>query len=158
MPHSRRISAMVPTLPRNGKNSLTFESVVCSQLELQRRATSFSHRRSTMCRRPSQYPMSSSSSSSNRLSTSSNRIVLLAPVSSQLSTPYSSARTSTSIPSDLTPQFLKTRNSNNSGKYSRTSSTISVGGARMGSITERQSLVSMFYWDTSSRSATSKKV
>lgn len=149
MPHSQRTNIMTTTktttpisIWRNGKNSLTFESVVCSQLELQRRAASFSHRRSTMCRRSSQYPLSSSSSSSNRLSTSSNRI-LLNPIS-------------TSTPSDITTQFLKTRNSNSS-KQSRTSSTHSLG-TRISNATERQSFVSMFYWDTSSRSTTNKKV
>jgi hypothetical protein len=137
---------MTSTITRNGKNSLTFESVVCTQLELQRRAASFSYRRSTMCRQPSQYPLSSSF---NRLSASSNRTIL--------STPYSSGRISTSAPLDITTQFLKTRNSNSS-KRSRTSSTNSVGGVRISSVTDRQSLTSMFYWDTSSRSATSKKV
>jgi hypothetical protein len=142
---------------RSGKNSLTFESVVCSQLELQRRAASFSHRRSTMCRRSTQYPLSGSLKSSDRLSGSSNRLMLLPPVSSQLSVSCPSSRASTSRPSDVTAQFLKTRNSNCS-KRSRTSSTNSFSGTRMGSVIERQSFVSMFYWDAPSRSGAIKKV
>ncbi|CAF1158037.1 unnamed protein product [Rotaria sordida] len=145
---------MTSTLPRNGKNSLTFESVVCSQLELQRRAASFSHRRSTTCRQSSQCSLSSSSS--NRLSTSSNRIMLLKPISSQSSTRYSSNRTSTSIPLDITNQFVKTRHSICS-KRSRASSALSISGTRMENITDRQSLGSIFYWDTSLRNGTSKK-
>jgi hypothetical protein len=139
---------MTSTTPRNGKNSLTFESIVCTQLELQRRAASFSNRRSTMCRRSTQYPFSSSSP--KRLSTLSNRILLLTP--SPVSTPYSSDRISTS---DISTQFSKTRNSRSS-RYSRTSSTNSGGGRS--SVTDRQSFVSMFYWDGSPRSPTCKKV
>ncbi|CAF4137109.1 unnamed protein product [Rotaria magnacalcarata] len=139
---------------RNGKNSLTFESVVCSQLELQRRAASFSHRRNTMCRRSSQCPLSSSSSSSNRFSVSLNRIILLSPISSPLSTPYPSARTSTSDGSAM--QFMKTRNSC-AGKRRRTSSAHSIIGNRMESIIDRQSLGSIFYWDATSRNAAGKK-
>lgn len=147
---------MNATIPRPiyGKSSLTFENVVCTQLELQRRATSFSHRRSTMCRRSFNYPISS-----NRLSTSSNRILLGPMSSSSLSTtPYSSGRLSSSIPSDITSQFLKTRNSASS-RQSRPSSSNSVFGSRISNVTDRQSFVSMFYWDTSSRNtAISKKV
>ncbi|CAF1979215.1 unnamed protein product [Rotaria magnacalcarata] len=139
---------------RNGKNSLTFESVVCSQLELQRRAASFSHRRNTMCRRSSQCPLSSSSSSSNRFSVSLNRIILLSPISSPLSTPYPSTRTSTSDGSAM--QFMKTRNSC-AGKRRRTSSAHSIIGNRMESIIDRQSLGSIFYWDATSRNAAGKK-
>jgi hypothetical protein len=135
---------MTSIVPRNGKNSLTFESVVCTQLELQRRAASFSHRRNTMCRRPSS------------LSSSSNRIMLLPPSSSP-PPPYSSSRISTSALSDITVQFLKTRNSNCS-KQSRTSSMNSISGGRISSATDRQSFISMFYSDTPSRSTTSKKV
>jgi len=139
MPHPQRVNMMTSTTGRTGKSSLTFESVVCTQLELQRRAASFSHRRSTMCRHSSQYRISSSS---NRLSTSSNRIMLLTPASSLLST---------SIPSDITNQFLKP-------KQSRTSSTNSMFTGRMSSVPDRQSVVSMLYWDSSSRSLGSKKV
>ncbi|CAF1573414.1 unnamed protein product [Rotaria sp. Silwood1] len=137
---------MKSTLPRNGKNSLTFESIVCSQLELQRRAASFSHRRSTTCRQSLQCPLSSSS----------NRIMLLTPISSQSSTSYSSNRTSTSMPSDIISQFVKTRNSNSS-KRSRASSALSINGTRIENVTDRQSLGSIFYWDPSIRNATNKK-
>jgi len=149
MPHPQRVNMITSTVPRNGKNSLTFENVVCTQLELQRRAASFSHRRSTKCRQPSNYRMSSSSSSSNRLSSSSNRITLLVP--------HSNVRISTSGTSDIPAQFLKTRNSNFS-KHSRTSSMNSFNIARISNATDRQSFISMFYWDTLSRSGTSKKV
>jgi hypothetical protein len=132
---------MASTVPRKEKNSLTFESVVCTQLELQRRAASFSHRRNTMCRRSSQYRFSISSSSSNR-------IKLLTPISSQFST---------SITSDIPTPFLKTRNFNYS-KHSRTSSANSIVGTRVSNTPDRQSFLSMVYCDTSSRSATSKKV
>lgn len=146
---------------RISKNSLTFESVVCSQLELQRRAASFSHRRNTMCRRPSQCRLSSptSPSSSNRLSfSSSNRVVLLSPISSQLSSPYPSSRTSTTTPSDSsTIQFIKTR-SLSINKHNRASSPYSTNSDRIDSTIDRQSLGSLLYWDASSRRTTMKKV
>jgi hypothetical protein len=141
MPHSQRVNMMASTPARTGKNSLTFESVVCTQLELQRRAASFSHRRSTMCQRPSQYRISSSS---NHLSASSNRIMLLTPASSF----------STSIPSDFACQFPKIRNGS---KRSR-SSTNSTLMSRMSTAPDRQSFISMMYWDPATRSVTSKKV
>jgi len=56
MSSQRHLSAM--SLPVKGKPSLSFENIVCTQLELQRRATSFTHRRSTMCRHASQYRLS----------------------------------------------------------------------------------------------------
>jgi hypothetical protein len=68
--------------------------------------------------------------------------MLLTPASSLLST---------SIPSDITNQFLKP-------KQSRTSSTNSMFTGRMSSVPDRQSVVSMLYWDSSSRSLGSKKV
>ncbi|CAF3462940.1 unnamed protein product [Rotaria sp. Silwood2] len=58
--------------------------------------------------------------------------------------------------SDITSPFVKTRNSNCS-KRSRASSMLSISGTRMENITDRQSLGSIFYWDTSLRNATSKK-
>ncbi len=145
MPHSQRLKAMASN---HGKSSLTFESIVCSQLELQRRAASFSHRRSTTCRRSAQYP------SSNRLSTSSNRTMLLAPASSQSLSLYPSIRTLASMSSDITTQFPQTRSSNGSKR----SQTSSANSTRKESLTDRHSFVSMFYWDTPSRGVTSKKV
>ncbi|CAF1062687.1 unnamed protein product [Adineta ricciae] len=117
----------------HSKNSITFESIVCSQMELQRRATSFSHRRNTLCRPSSLYPLS-------------NRTSLLAPNSYQSS--YSSTRTLSSMPSDIGLHF------SNGSKYSRTSSTNS---ARVESAADRQSLFSMFYWDSNRTSSSSKK-
>lgn len=82
MPNSQRSSSMNT---RHGKNSLTFENVVCTQLELQRRAASFSHRRSTMCRPMTPY-----------------RLTLLTPITSTensnqfLKTKYPSKRSRTS--------------------------------------------------------------
>ena len=141
--------------PMNAKASLTFESVVCSQIELKRRAASFSRRRSTMCRRPSQY-LPSPSTGSDRLSISSNRTVL---PSSLLFLSQSNGRPSVSAgPSDTSNQFLRTNTSNNDSKRSRASSTYSLGGTGLENIEERQSLVSMLYWDRSSKSAASKKV
>ncbi|CAF1406163.1 unnamed protein product [Adineta steineri] len=90
-----------------GRNSLMIENTVCSQLELQRLAPSFSHDRSTMYRRSSLYSLTPT--------------LTLSPVSPQLSTMYSNTRTISSILSDLTTQFLKTKTSNFS-KRSRTSS------------------------------------
>ncbi|UJR13255.1 hypothetical protein I4U23_000276 [Adineta vaga] len=142
MPHSQHHKTMplTPSPSNHGKTSFTFENIVCSQIELQRRATSFSHRRNTMCRPTSLYPLS-------------NRTSLLSPVSPQSSFLYPSTRTLSSMPSDGTLQFTKTRYSNGS-KNSRTSSTNS---ARIESILDRQSLVSMFYWDSASRCPPNKK-
>jgi hypothetical protein len=143
MPNAHRESTVMSNLSPNGKNSLTFESVVCSQLELKRRAASFSRRRSTMCRRQSTYVPA----------TSSNRVRISAPVS------QSNTRASTSGILDVSTQFLKANNSNNDGKRSRASSTNSIVGTGLENIAERQSLVSMFYWDgSSSRSSAMKKV
>jgi hypothetical protein len=144
MPNSHRVNTIMSTSPTNGKNSLTFESVVCSQLELKRHAASFSRRRSTMCRRPSQY-----------IAATSNRSVPSPGISS---TSPSNARTSISITPDISTQFLKTKQSNNESKRSRTSSRNSIGGVALENIGERQSLVSILYWDTSLKNATNKKV
>lgn len=140
MPNAHRMNTIMSNSSPNGKNSsLTFESVVCSQLELKRRAASFSRRRSTMCRRPSIY-ISQTGSTSNQ--------------SARTSTPTSSinSRISTSIISDDPTQLLKTKTSSNDyNKNSRTSSSsnsIVVNGLE--SIPERPSLASMFYWDGSS--------
>ncbi|CAF0863177.1 unnamed protein product [Adineta steineri] len=149
MPHAQHLNAMASSSSssaHHGKSSFTFENVVCSQLELQRRAASFSHRRNTMCRRSSLYPLTP---------TPSNRTSLLVPLASQ-STFYPSTRTLTSIPSDVSAQFSKTRNSNNS-KRSRSSSAKSTSGTQAGSIADRQSLLSMFYWDQPGRKSTTKK-
>ncbi len=140
MPNTHRVNKMMSNSSSNGKNSLTFESVVCSQLELKRRAASFSRRRSTMCRQPSIYvPTITRSSKKVRTSTSSTQ-------------------STSSIP-DISTQFLTTTNSNNDCKGSRTSSINSVNGTGLESIAERQSLVSMLYWDSStSRNIINKKV
>lgn len=98
MPNSQSINS------RNGKNSLTFENVVCTQLELQRRAASFSHRRNTMCR-----PMTQ------------QRFTLLTPISSA------------SISTDFSNQFLKTKYSN-VNQRNRTSSSNSIFNNRPSSI------------------------
>jgi hypothetical protein len=139
MQNAHRLNTPMPTSLTNGKNSLTFESVVCSQLELKRRAASFSRRRSTTCRRPSIYmpPLSPP----------------LTPILSQ-----SNARTSLSTVADVSGQLLQTKSSNTDGKHSRASSVISITGPPLGSTRERQSLVSMLYWDTNSRSPPTKKV
>jgi hypothetical protein len=137
MPNGHRLNTPMPTSITNGKNSLTFESVVCSQLELKRRAASFSRRRSTTCRRPSIYMPPSSPP----------------PISSQ-----STARTSISTVVDVSGQLLKTKGSDIDGKRSRASSVISITGPPLGSTEKRQSLVSMLYWDTNSRSPPTKKV
>ena len=145
MPSSQRTSTLMSNSSINGKNPLTFESVVCSQLELKRRAASFSRRRSTMCRRPSSYV------STTILATNPGR------VSSPISP--SNSRTSTSVTSDISTQLLKTKSTNNDDKRSRTPSINSVNAVGLGPIGERQSLVSMLYWDgTSSRNTTVKKV
>ncbi len=145
MPNAHRTSTIMSNSSSNGKNSLTFESVVCSQLELKRRAASFSRRRSTMCRRPSSYI--------STITTPSNPVRTSSPISP------SNSRTSTSVTSDISIQFLKTKNSNSDNKRSRTSSINSINATGLGTIGERQSLVSMLYWDgPSSRSTTIKKV
>lgn len=142
MPASSFPNTIVSQLPSSGKNSLTFESVVCSQLELQRRAASFSRRRSTMCRRPSQYlPSTSNSSFSNRT---------LKPTGIS----QSASRTSNSFLPDASKQFLQM----NPSRRSRASSTNSLGGIALDRLGERQSLVSMLYWEGSARTASSKKV
>lgn len=137
---------MTLNVPISGKNSLTFENIVCSQLELQRRAATFSRRRSTMCRPVLQFP-----------SSSFNRMSLLPPISTPLTTPCSSSRPSASLGSNMTLHFSKTRNSSSS-KRGRVSSTQSNCSTRMESIIDRPSLASMFYWDRFSRTGISKKV
>jgi hypothetical protein len=134
MPNSHRKNTIMSNSSANGKNSMTFENVVCSQLELKRRAASFSRRRSTMCRRQSIY------------------VPTIIPSSNKI-------RTSISEIPDISTQFLKTNNSNNDGKRSRTSSINSVNGTGLESIAEQQSLVSMLYWDSSiPRNINNKKV
>lgn len=153
MPNAHRVNTIMSNSSANGKNSLTFESVVCSQLELKRRTASFSRRRSTMCRRPSIYIPPTTTTTSTTPSSSSNRVRTSTPTS-QLD-----VRTSTSLTSEESAQFLKTRNSTNDYKRSRTSSTHSIAAVGLESIAERQSLVSMFYWDgSSSRNTAIKKV
>jgi hypothetical protein len=139
MPSSYQTSTVLSNSSTNGKNPLTFESIVCSQLELKRRAESFSRRRSTMCRRPSSY--------TSKILTSSNPVRTSSPISP------SQSRTSTS---DISTQFLKARNSNDS-KRSRTPSMNSMNTVGLGTIGERQSLVSMLYWDGSSSRNTAIK-
>ena len=143
MPTSSLNKTAVTALPASGKNSLTFESVVCSQLELQRRAASFSRRRSTMCRRPSQYLPSTTNSSF------SNRTLMPNGIS------QSTSRTSNAFLPDVSKQFLQMTPSN---KRSRASSTNSLGGIALDRLGERQSLVSMLYWEGSGRTTSSKKV
>jgi hypothetical protein len=145
MPNTDRMNTIISNSSTNGKNSLTFESVVCSQLELKRRAASFSRRRSTMCRRSSIYgPTPTQTSNRNRILTSKSQL---------------NSRTSTSATPDGSTQFLKTKNSNNDCKRSRTSLTNSITATGLESIAERQSMVPMFYWDgSSSRNAMIQKV
>jgi hypothetical protein len=137
------MNTIISNSSTNGKNSLTFESVVCSQLELKRRAASFSRRRSTMSRRSSIYGPS-------RLS--SNRARISIPVTQFLST---------SLIPDISTQLLKAKDSNYDNKRSQTSSTISINGTGLENKREQQSLASMLYWDassSSSRNITIKKV
>ena len=132
MPNSHR---MMTNNSCNGKNSLTFESVVCSQLELKRRAASFSRRRSTMCRRTSAHIPAMATASNNSL------------------------RKSSPIGTDFSAQFLKMKKLDNDVKRSRTSSINSTNGVGMKTNADRQSVVSMIYWDgSSSRNAIIKKV
>ena len=96
MSNTQRVSLSTSNNIRSGKNSLTFENVVCTQLELQRRAASFSHRRNTMCR-PSSHP----------------RLTLLTPLSS------------TSISTEISNRFLK-RKYLNTNQRNRTLSSNSI--------------------------------
>ncbi|CAF4766319.1 unnamed protein product [Rotaria sp. Silwood2] len=136
---------MISNSPVNSKNPLTFESVVCTQLELKRRAASFSRRRSTMCRRPSAHIPPTASSNRRITSTS-------IPFKTQLTD-----RTSISTTSDISTQFLNIKNLNNDSRHSHTSSTNSISPVTVEGIGERQSFGSMFYWDASSKSAVTIK-
>ncbi|CAF3513712.1 unnamed protein product [Rotaria sp. Silwood1] len=136
---------MISNIPLNSKNSLTFESVVCTQLELKRRAESFSRRRSTMCRRLSTH-MPSTILSNRRITSTS------IPSKSQLND-----RTSISTTSDISTQFLNKKNLSNDSKHSHMSSTHSITPATLEGLTERESFAPMFYWDGSSRSAATIK-
>ena len=135
MPNSHR---MLANTSSNGKNSLTFESVVCSQLELKRRAASFSRRRSTVCRRTSAHlPLTTTASSYLRKSSPM-------PPSSYSTTP------------DVSLPFQKMKND---VKRSRTSSINSINTIATKTNADRQSVVSMIYWDGSSpRNTIIKKV
>jgi hypothetical protein len=136
MPNAHRVNTIMSNAQTNGNNSLTFESIVCSQLELKRHAASFSRRRSTMCRRPSVY---------------------IPPATPTTSISQSNERRSSILP-DISTQFLKARDSTNDNKRGRASSTVSIGGTGLEPIGERQSLSSIFYWDSSARNAAIKKV
>ncbi|CAF3130240.1 unnamed protein product [Rotaria socialis] len=145
MPSTHYRNTIILTTPTTSKNSLTFESVVCSQLELKRRAESFSRRRSTMCRRSSiHYP---TGTSSNRRITSTC-VVSNSQVNDQ---------TSLSTTSDITAQFLNTKIFNSERKLSQALSFNSNSPASLERLGERQSIVSMLYWDPSSRSTEIKK-
>lgn len=135
MPNSHR---MLTNTSSHGKNSLTFESVVCSQLELKRRAASFSRRRSTVCRRTSAHlPLTL---------TANNALRKSSPM------PSSSYATTPDIP--LAFQKMKT-----DVKRTRTSSINSINTIATKSNPDRQSVVSMIYWDgASSKNAIIKKV
>lgn len=135
MPNSHR---MLTNTSSNGKNSLTFESVVCSQLELKRRAASFSRRRSTVCRRTSAHlPLTTIANSSLRKSSP------LPPPPSYSTTP------------DISLPFQKMKND---VKRTRTSSINSINTIATKTNADRQSVVSMIYWDGSSRNTIIKKV
>lgn len=127
------------------KSSLTFESIVCSQLELKRRAESFSRRRSTMCQRSSNHHLAGISS--NR------RITSTCVPSKSLGNNHSSLSTA----SDIAVQFLNIRKINDR-KRSQISSIHSIGPGSSERLGERQSIVSMLYWDPSSRSTAIEKV
>ena len=105
MPNNHRVNANMSNSPINGKNSLTFENVVCSQLELKRHAASFSRRRSTMCRRPSGYVPSATSTTSIS---------------------QSNARTLSTTP-EISTNYLTPRQSMTDTKRSRASSVVSSG-------------------------------
>jgi hypothetical protein len=134
MPNNHRINANMSNSLLNAKNSLTFENVVCSQLELKRRAASFSRRRSTMCRRPSVYVPPATPTTS--ISQSNGRTLSIAP-----------------------QNYLTPRESSTDTKRSRASSMVSMTGNGLETIGERQSFSSMFYWgDPPSRNTVIKKV
>ncbi|CAF0773056.1 unnamed protein product [Rotaria sordida] len=141
MPHTHCLNTMISNTSTNNKNSLTFESVVCTQLELKRRAESFSRRRSTVCRRPSIHIPTITSSNRRITSTS-------VPFKSQ-----PNDRASISTASDISTQFLSIKNLNDDSKYRQISLTYSIILATLGGIGGRQSITSMFYWDGSSRNA-----
>lgn len=128
------------------KPTLTFQNLVCSQIELKRHAESFSHRRNTMCRRPStQIPVVATI---NRRVTS---IVMPYPSPSDI-------RISLPITPNMSMQLLDMKNFNDNSKNSQRSSANTTTPTIFEKIGERQSLVSMFYWDRSSRNIITKKV
>ncbi|CAF1273401.1 unnamed protein product [Adineta ricciae] len=143
MPNSHQLTPTMTNSAVNGNNPLTFESIVCSQLELKRHAASFSRRRSTMCRRPSLYAP---------LPTQPLPAILISTTLSPMN-----PRRSTASIADLSVQLLRSKNLSADGKRSRASSINSaMGPAMRSSFGERQSLVSMLYWN-SSQSTTMKK-
>ena len=112
MPNAHRINASMSNASTNGKNSLTFESIVCSQLELKRHAASFSRRRSTVCRRPSMY-----SSSPAAAAMPINPFVIPNKLRMSVSIADSGPRTSIL---ELSPTFSKGRRQTSVRKQSRT--------------------------------------
>ncbi|CAF0732990.1 unnamed protein product [Didymodactylos carnosus] len=107
--HSRA-SAIISASPPN-KNSLTFESVVCSQLELKRRAQSFSSRRSTLYRRKSIM-------ATKRRQTQYNKTLIDPPNKPRRTTLHSPSQTSlasTALSATTTRTTNTTRNSSSVG-------------------------------------------
>jgi hypothetical protein len=134
MPNTYPADSSTPTRSTHGKNSLTLESVVCSQLELQRRAASFSRRRSTMCRRSSQYLA---------LALGTNTMALLGDLS-------------TSVPFDTSQQASQSADAFNS--RDRTSVANSLAGVTLDRVGERRPLVSTLRRENSVRMSSIKKV
>ncbi|CAF0732133.1 unnamed protein product [Adineta steineri] len=138
---------MTSNSPTNGKNSLTFESIVCSQLELKRHAASFTNRRNTMCRRLSYIPSSSPPSSTT--TTTTGTAISISPLNARAST--------SSTLADLSIHFLKTKDSTNDRKRSRAASFNSTTGNTLRqSVAERQSVGSILYWDPSRNPSTTR--
>lgn len=140
MPNDLRVDSRMANATIGAHAPLKLDSIVCSQMELKRNAASFSRRRSTMCRRPTPY--------------------IPSPPTSTISVSISPShpRTSTATLADLSLQLMKSKKPAMDGRRSRASSIHSAASTTLRNSTgERQSLVSMFYWDPS-RSTSVKKV